>query len=490
MKKLFKLMLVLALVITQFIGIAPVDAAETTGSIKIDASATTQTRDNDVEYKIYKVFDLSLNETGNAYRYTITSTSPWYAFFNEGAGSAYVVLSASEPAGTYVVTWTGSTEETNKAELAKAALAYAEDKEIAATRTATIEKGQETTTETGLELGYYLVDSTLGALCALTTTDRNAEITEKNFVPDVKKEVNENGTFGSTSNAQIGDKVEYKTTITVAAGAVNYVLYDTMTTGLTFNNDIEIKVGTTPLVKDTDYTVSTAEGKTFVVIFKNETIKKLSVGDQIVVTYSATLNENAEIKDSSNDNTTYLTYGDSNEFETKPETTKTYSFKFDLVKTDVDDNILEGAKFKLYRKVENQNVEVPVIKLEDGTYRVAVGDEKGEEIEAGYVTIKGLDGNTTYYLEETVAPEGYNRLTDPVEFTIGTNNISATVTLDQETQEPSKYVEGGIEVENTTGTKLPETGGMGTVMFITVGSLMVMGFGVLLVTKLRLSKES
>ena len=490
MKKIFKLMLVLALVVTQFIGIAPVSAAETTGKITINAT-TEQTHDGNVDYAIYKVFDLSLNAAGNAYRYTITSGSPWYAFFTTGAGKDYITLTASEPEGTYVVTWTGSTEETNKAELAKAALAYAEANKISATKTATIKQGETTATVENLELGYYLVDSTLGSLCALDTTNREVTINEKNTVPTVEKEVaeDENGTnFGETSNAQIGDIVNYKTTITVAHGAKNYTLYDDMEAGLTYNGDVKVYVNGVEVTATGNFTVTTPADHTFVVTFANSYIDTLEVGTKIVVKYSATLNENAEISIDSNDNTTYVKYGDNNQYKTVPDKTKTYSFKFDLVKTDVENNVLEGAKFKLYDT--DKTTEIPVIKLEDGTYRVAVGDEKGEEIEAGYVTIKGLDGNTTYYLLETVAPEGYNRLTDFVEVAIGTSNLTATFNIDQETQETTTYNDGGVEVENRTGTELPSTGGMGTVMFITVGSLMVMGFGVLLVTKLRLSKES
>ena len=150
MKKIFKLMLVLALVVTQFIGITSVSAAETTGKITINATPE-QTKDGAVTYNIYKIFDLSLNADETAYRYTITESSLWYDFFKEdgtGAGKDYVTLTASVPAGTYVVTWKawadGMTEAQIKdamAKLAKDALAYAEsNSEITALKTATIAK--------------------------------------------------------------------------------------------------------------------------------------------------------------------------------------------------------------------------------------------------------------------------------------------------------------------------------------------------------------
>jgi len=499
MKKIFKLMLVLALVITQFIGIAPVSAAETTGSITIN-TPDGETKDGAINYNIYKVFDLSLNGDENtqatAYRYTIRKDSKWYNFFNEGAGRAYVELTPSvddeDGVPVYVVTWIGSTEETNKAQLAKDALAYAKvtTNNVEVTETATIAQGGTTTTVYDLELGYYLVDSSLGSLCALTTTDRNAEINEKNFIPTVKKEVEET-TNNKTdeSYAKIGDTVNYKTTITVAAGAINYELHDKMEEGLTFDDkSVEIKVGDKVLVSGTDYTLTSPYGnETFLIKFNNETIKGLKVGDKIVVTYSATLNEKAEIKDESNDNTTYLKYGDETEFKSEDSTTKTYSYSFDLVKTDSENELLEGAKFRLY-DAETEGNEIKLVKESDGVYRVAMPNEAGAgvEIEGSQATIKGLDGNTIYWLEETVAPEGYNKLTVRQKVKIETDNLEAEIKLEN----GKNTINGGIHVVNNTGTELPETGGMGTVMFITVGSLMVMGFGVLLVTKLRLSKES
>ena len=492
MKKIFKLMLVLTLVITQFLAVATVNAAEN-GTIKINATVE-QTKDGAVNYSIYKIFDLSINEGSTAFRYTIRSDSEWYDFFNTGSGKDYINLELSVKDGIvdlYVVTWKN---EKNKADdyatLAKLALAYAETKGISETVTAVIGEGETSVDVNNLELGYYLVDSTLGALCGLTTTKPVATINEKNTVPTIKKEVKEIE-YGSISNAKIGDTVNYRTTITVAAGAIDYVLYDVMEEGLTFNNDIVITVDGNTLVEtegetDGDYTVTLPEDKTFVVTFDNEYIKSLEVGKEIIVTYSAVLNEKAEISKESNDNTTELKYGNGPSFTTEKETTKTYSFKFDLVKTDVNDVLLEGAKFKLYDS-RNDGNEILLVK-EGDHYRVAMPEEKDQAvlIEGSKATIKGLDGNTTYYLEEVEAPEGYNRLTSRVEVSIKTSNLDAVIKMENNVEE---YVEGGVRVINNTGIELPTTGGIGTAMFITIGSLMVMGFGVLLVTKFRLSKE-
>jgi fimbrial isopeptide formation D2 family protein len=212
------------------------------------------------------------------------------------------------------------------AKLAKDALAYAEsNSEITAVRTATIAQDGTTTTVENLELGYYLVDSSLGSLCALDTTNREVTINEKNTVPTVDKKIVEGENRLEESYSQIGDVVEYETTITVAAGAKNYTLYDDMEIGLTYNEDVKVYVNDVEVSAKDKFTVTTPENHTFVIAFANSYIDTLEVGTNIVVKYSATLNKDAEISTDSNDNTTYLIYGDSNKYTTVP---AMYSIRF------------------------------------------------------------------------------------------------------------------------------------------------------------------
>ena len=89
-------------------------------------------------------------------------------------------------------------------------------------------------------------------------------------------------------------------------------------------------------------------------------------------------------------------------------------------------------------------------------------------MEAGTVTIKGLAKGTTYYLQEEIAPEGFTKLADRFEVTTGTNEV--------------------YNVINTTGTLLPSTGGIGTTLFVVVGTIMVLSLGTVLVSKYRMSK--
>ena len=119
--------------------------------------------------------------------------------------------------------------------------------------------------------------------------------------------------------------------------------------------------------------------------------------------------------------------------------------------------------------------------MADGTYRRAKVGEEGVAIvvKDGKVRVVGFD-NGTYYLEETVAPQGYNKLTARQKFIISDGNLDAVF------NEGVFSTGSGVHVVNKTGTMLPETGGMGTVMFISFGMLLVLAAGVLLVTKKRM----
>ena len=494
MKKMLKSLFVLALLLVQIVPALAVNAKDsgsilegTKGKITIDNAIVGQT------YKIYQILELESYSTGKAYSYKAASDK-WATFI---ATDAKDYLSVNEEG---YVSWVGAETDARVAAFAKLALAYAKEKGIEA-----IDSKQATTTEENvtvtsvtfdeLELGYYLVDSSTGALCSLDTTDNEVTIEEKNTVPSVNKTVNENGQYGKENNATIGDTVEFKTEITVGKGSQSYVLHDTMSKGLTLNEDsfvITAKKSDGTVVtaeEDSDYEIKATPdtGDTFTIVFDDEFTTEVGVNGKITVTYTALLNDEAEIADTANTNNTNLTYGDNNRVESTP--TKTYTYEFDIVKTTSDATVLPGAEFELYKKVTVENKEVKqVIKVgfvetnKDGVniYRVLENQNAtGVAIAAGVARVEGLDAGT-YYLSETKIPDGYNKLAKDPEITLTGNNTAKV--------ETNKYKEGGLQVINLTGSELPHTGGMGTVLFIVIGSLMVLGFGVLLVTKLRMSK--
>ena len=169
--------------------------------------------------------------------------------------------------------------------------------------------------------------------------------------------------------------------------------------------------------------------------------------------------------------------------ETEKAETKTYTYGFDLLKTDMSNNFIDGAEFKIYDAAAGGN-EIAVVLMDDGvTYRRARADETGVSIVVtdGQVRLVGFD-NDVYYLEETVAPVGFNKLSSRHKFTIADANLDAIFT------NGAYSVGSGVHVQNKTGTVLPETGGMGTVIFVLVGGLMVVATGVILVSKKRMSK--
>lgn len=467
MKKIKKTLSLLLLLVLSLAQVGNVKADGTKGTITINNAIVNET------YSIYRILDLETYDTQNNH-YIYRANSKWQAFINDASKGGKYLEAKNENGKTYYV-WKKNADQVKFTE---EAIAYAKAKPI---ETEASKKATSTTVQfTELDLGYYLVSSSVGSLLHLTTTNPNGEINEKNTIkPEVDKEVKENstGVYGKENDATIGDTVEFKSTITTGAGFKDYVLYDKMSTGLTLNpgsikayvidNNDEVAID------EQYYTVNTnVEGYAFTVTFDNEFIAKQPRNTKIVVKYTATLNENATIEGNGNTNETHLEY-DNGTTETK--TTTTYTYKFNLKKTDADENEIEGAEFKLYK--DNKEILVVLENEADSIYRVAVAGETGVTIKVGHATIKGLDAGT-YYLEEVVSPEGYNKLTSKQKVEVkGKNNDNSFHIND-------------ISVVNYTGSLLPETGGIGTMLFITFGLILILGFGLLLVTKLRAYKAN
>ncbi len=483
----------------------PAFAEETTptGTITINKASPNQT------YSIYKMLDLdSYNPTSKSYSYKIIDA--WKEFFTSyqiDHSNAYTITD-----NTYV-TWAVSSTVTAKQmeELALAAIAYATEHNIQATATVTTSESDENAQFTGLDLGYYLVESTVGALCGLTTTDPEGVIDAKNNPPTIDKEVKEDkdSSWSNTNDESLFKTISFRTKVTIMHGAKNYVLHDNMSAGLTLD-PTSIKVtsdaaGDTPIAA-TNYTVvTTGEGLNhandpvtehqnivcdFHIAFKKDYLDSITETTVVYAHYTAVLNESAVIGGNGNPNEAWLDYGENS--HTTHDQTVTYTYEFDIVKTDTSANLLDGAVFYIYndsscewplpiKKVSKNLYEV--IKF-DGVYYQDKASEISIEIEdGGPTTIRGLDGNTTYYLKEVEAPDGYNILINAQSAELKAENNKAVVS-------EGKYQSGGFQVINKTGSELPETGGLGTTLFITFGSLIAVAAGVLLITKVRMNKVS
>ena len=494
MKKLMAALLAVAMVCAMAIPAFAAGAGTTagTGSITIEKAVADET------YTLYKMFDLdSFDNAAETYSYTVVSA--WEDFFKDGAtGNSYITLENGHP------TWVGLKDAETYKQFAKAALAYATENRITATRTA--KANSNTVKFDNLALGYYLVDTSLGALCSLDTTKPNVTIIEKNQVPDIKKEVtNSEGNWADSNTAKIGDTVNYKVTITVQTANNRYVLHDTMSEGLTFNKDsVKVTVNNTVVDATNHYTLVTeglTDGETFNIKFEDSYIATLAAGTNIVVTYSAVVNEKAKVDSDKNTNEAHLVYGNNHKTTTE-EKTKTYLYEFDLIKfSGSTKKLLGGAQFKLY-DAETNGTEIKLVKNEDGTtYRVAtakeINDNKTvayiETVEGKTVKISGLD-KKVYWLDEIVPPAGYNRPTQRV--TVDLSTGSKTVTpgyftagTDSTYDKANASSIGGVAVENNAGTTLPSTGGIGTTIFYVIGGGLMVAAAILLITKKRMENR-
>lgn len=467
LKKYFGILLAMIMVLSMStVAFAAQGTNNNSGSITINNAEEGHT------YNAYQVLVLeSYNTDAGAYSYK--ANKAWEDWLK--SQTQYVSIDDQG-----YVTWV---KDADPAAFAKAALAHAEENKITPTDAKTADG--TTVKFEKLNLGYYLIDTTLGTLCSLDTTIPDVTMNEKNEVPSQIKEVQEDsdGSWGDENTAEIGDTVNYRTTIKAKPGAQGYVLHDVMSTGLTLN---ENSVTVTGLTKGQDansgdyhvVTTGLSDGCTFEVVFHQSYLDTITKDTDIVVTYSAVVNENAQVSPSVNPNETTLKYGEDSEFETVPSKTETYTFKVDVVKTDGDNKVLNGAQFKLYDAKTGGN-EIALVEVSDGVYRLAKDGETGVEYITtvnGQLEIKGFDANTNYYLEETKAPDGYNKLAERVEIAVKEANLEASVSNDT-------WQSGGVHIVNKAGDLLPTTGGMGTTILYTIGGVLVVAAGSMLVIR-------
>lgn len=451
------------------------------GSITITGALQGQT------YTIYEMLKLE-SFSGNNYSYTIADG--WEDFFKEGAeGAKYM----QKDENGYMSFIAGKGGNADIREFAQKALAYAQEGHGIYTQNNSPMEGKDTVEFTGLNLGYYLVGSTTGTLCGLDTTHKKVEIKEKNGVPSVDKKIVQNDTDVESNFANIGDTVYFKTTITAKSGAENYILHDTMDTAFTFKDDIVVQSNGVTIdsskytiyyhKNNTEKTNHVKDDCTFEIRFTKDYLDTLANDQNIVVTYSAILNGDANIGRGDH-NATHLTYGDNK--NTVDVTTTTYTSQIKVLKYTGDTtHVLAGAKFKLFKQEAGGEALTFVKKAgNEENYRLTVQGESGiAEIvttSSGAFTMQGLKPGV-YWLEETAAPKGYNKLVKRIKVEINTNGNLIIDGKDKENGLPINQV----NVENKTGTVLPSTGGAGTTMIYLVGAVLVLGSGVVLVTKRR-----
>ena len=555
MKKAFALLLTLTIVLSLSL---TAFAATETGTITIKNSI------NGFNYKCYRIFDL-VSHDGDNYSYKVNTADGWGDFVktvtwvdpvSKADPNANALVKVDNDG--YVTACRPSTgAEVTADDETWAKLFGAEVQKWLKTHkdmkiNASIVGNGKKVTSAALDAGYYYVSTTAGSLLSLGTvaSSPNAVIGEKNSEPKIEKSIVEtvkNETSTTTKDvaantASVGDIVKFKVVITVGDGAESYIVHDTLSKGLTFNNDVTVNkvrgAVTTPLVSGAgnDFQVSstaaTTAGTEFNITFLDDVYAQVQKYDKLVITYSATVNGDAVVADNAENkmvNTAHLDYGHISEVDpeqpphdpespdeptlphqTPDQKTVTYDFNIDILKftgSTTAAQRLPGAKFKLRKN--DSGMEGYTFTGSKGSYTVSGTATDTTDVpdavtvletdDDGNLALNGLKAGT-YYLEEVEAPAGYNKPNGRFELLITADptadvsnvNTHETITLVGDKNAVNKPQTPGnvtnvIGILNNAGNQLPSTGGVGTTIFYIGGALLMVAALVLLITKKKMS---
>ena len=513
MKKLVTLLLALIMALAL---VVPASAA-TTYTITINNAAAGHT------YEAYQIFagDLTVQDNNK-----ILTEITW------GSG---VSAAGQKALGDAATKAKSLTDEASAIAFAKKVASY-----LQAPTASGAQKDGATYTISGLAAGYYLVKDKNNTLTAkddfytayIMKVVGDVTAAPKGDKPTIVKQVKHNddsGVWGTVADHQIEDHVSFRVKCTVpdisSYTKYNFFIHDTMSEGLTpsftadtYTGYIYVNDNQAKKVADKYYTM-VPNGNSFTLNINVFDLVKDGIaakGDTIVCYYYAKLNEKAKIyTEGPNVNTAYLEY--SNNPNAESETGKTpeskvyvWSFTTGINKVNESGTALTGAKFVLSKsaalKVADMTCSdagvpatttdlINLVKIDAKTYRVATAADTANTtyvIDAGNVTIKGLDDAIDYYLYETLAPAGFNILKDPVKFKItaaynedGSQLADDNPTVTVGTGAASTAMK--FNVVNQSGATLPETGGVGTTLFYIIGGVLMVGAAVLLVTRKRMN---
>ena len=492
MKKIMALMLaaimMMAMSVTAF-------AAETTRSLTVNAKGGQDLKGQTIN--LYKLFDVTESNSGKTtnYAYTVNAATGYKDAIKSALGTSFTGTTDEEYAAAVL-----ALKDTEGAvqKFANDFTADALTKNLSATANSGKIKEENKTSYTfnDLAAGYYLVYVTGGKdiQSSLVTVDAPTNtVNLKTEAPSITKTANK-------ETAEIGQVVTYTVTgaIPDTTGYDSYVykINDELTKGLDFVNDANGTACTdnkvAVKVAFTDGTDASTAPTTAALATNNS--KKMSLdlstwvranqgnkGKAFTVTYYAKVNKDAEV---TNNNKASLEYGNnpSDTTTTTPSEAKTNTYPLDIKKINKKTSgLLAGAKFSLYRsETDAKNGENAItVTGSNGNYVVDPVSTTTEFVSVekdlgGYnLRVNGLEAKD-YWLVETQAPEGFNKLTDPIKVTITKDGDTNWTVKKNNTAEDDKI----IDVENSTGSLLPSTGGRGAIAFAVIAAILVFGVAV------------
>lgn len=499
-KKLAAAMLTAIMMMTMTVTAYAAGNCTLTVNVKSGEGVPQQTL-KDQTINLYKLFDVTESKSGETtnYAYTVNTATGYKDALASVLGGTITSTSKDEEFAKAVL-GLGKDNGTEVQNFANKFTTYALKNSLGATATSgkITEENKTSYNFTGLDAGYYLVYVTGGKeiQSSLVTVDGTNTVNLKTETPSITKTADKD-------TVSIGQVIKYTVTgsipDTTGYDQYQYVIHDELSNGLDFVNDANgtaLGEGATAVKVTVALTGATEAGtEPTTATLDSTNNKKMSLdlsawvrgnqankGKEFTVTYYAKVNANAIVTEK---NKAQLEYGNKpgETTTTTPSEAKTPTYPLDILKKKSGSKEkLAGAKFELYKNEADAKAGTNAIKVSGSNGNYVVDSNSKNTVFESVASIDGKDYNLhlnglaagDYWLKETEAPAGFNKLTDPVKITITKTGDTDWTVKKNDTKEEDKI----IDIENSTGSLLPSTGGAGVVVFAGVAILLVFGVAV------------